>query len=285
MLVRPIRSLLRWGLCLSLFVGGLLGFSSGASAGISIHGGTPESRGRLVQLLDEQGITPSFGERNLAITIGRSALVAFCKQDSETPVLATYLYESRFNEVSANCQQIVEPIFVDASLEAANRLARAIFPDTNTAMLSASPIEDSEPSDAVSPIQLPVPSEGVAKGLARLIDEGGWDVFLLPVDSRIFEVTDYRLSLETLFRHRKPSIVTIRSLLNQGAAAAVYYTPEQLEEAVIRSVREYGQSGHLAGTRPGEIRVDINRTVLRHLYGRVITAEELRAIQAEVNGG
>jgi hypothetical protein len=260
-------------------------FVSSASADVTIHGGKAAYRERLAALLEEHWSADQLGRVNLAITVGLAGLAEFCEKDRETPVLATYLYQSRFADIAASCSQPVVPIFADTPLSSMGRLAEALFPGVETAMLSGGFAKDQAKPEHVPHILLPVPPEGVAKGLGRLIDEGRWGVLLLPLDSRIFKATDYRLSLETLFRHRKPAIVSIHSLLNQGAAAATYYKPEQLEEAVVRSIEHLMQSGELVGKQPDRVSVDINKTVLRNLYGRVITEEELHALEAEVNGG
>jgi len=282
---RTIFRLLRGGTLACLFLAGTLAFPATASADISIHGGKEAYRDRIRSLLETHWTADQLENIDLAITVGSAGLAEYCEQGEQKPVLALYLYESRFTEVSANCHQPVAPIFADAPLPYLGRLANALFPGTETAMLiGGGPGLKPQPAGLPHTL-LPVPREGVAKGLGRLISEGDWGVFLLPVDSTVFGATDYRLSLETLFRHRKPAIVSIRSLLSQGAVAAVYYTPDQIEEAVIRSINHLVESGELVGEHPDSVNVSINKTVLRNLYGRVITAEELRALEAEVNGG
>lgn len=285
MLGRWIHKLLCSGVLAGLITATVLAFPPGVLADISIHGGKDAYRERLRILLKEQWSVEQLENTDLAITVGLAGLAEFCENETETPVLATYLYQSRFAEVAAQCRQPVVPIFADAPLSSMTLLAEALFPGVDTAMLSTEERESVPADGQASHTLLPVPPEGVARGLGRLIDEGHWGVFLLPLDSRVFQATDYQLSLETLFRHRKPAIVSIHSLLNQGAVAATYYKPEQLEEAVIRSIKHLMNSGELVGEQPERVSVGINKTVLRNLYGRVITAEELRALEAEVNGG
>lgn len=282
---RAILKRLRWGALISLFLGGALVFPAGASAEVTIHGGKDDYRDRIRSLLEEHWSQEQLENTHLAITVGSAGLVEYCGLEEQKPVLAVYLYESRFTGVSDQCQQPVAPIFVDAPLPYLGRLAGALFPGSHTAMLVSGDPNGGPQAEKQTHILLPIPGEGVAKGLGRLIEEGRWDVFLLPIDSSVYQATDYRLTLETLFRHRKPAIVSIRSLLSQGAVAAAYYTPTQIEEAVIRSINQLIERGELVGGRPDSVRVGINKTVLRNLYGRVITAEELRALEAEVNGG
>ena len=285
MLGRAILTLLRCATVTGLLLGVALIFPAGAAAEISIHGGKEAYRDGISSLLETHWSADQLADINLAITVGSAGLAAYCEQEDQTPVLAVYLYESRFAELSARCRQPVAAIFADAPLRYLYRTAEALFPGSRAAMLvSGDPAGEPHP-EKPSLTLLSVPKEGVAKGLGRLIDEARWDVFLLPVDSSAYQATDYRLSLETLFRHRKPAIVSIRSLLSQGAVAAAYYTPAQLEEAVIRSIKHLIEHGELVAERPDSVSVGINKTVLRNLYGRVLTAEELRALEAEVNGG
>tara|TARA_R100000808_G_C2084185_1_gene106953 strand:+ start:83 stop:409 length:327 start_codon:yes stop_codon:yes gene_type:complete len=106
----------------------------------------------------------------------------------------------------------------------------------------------------------------------------------MPVDPEVFGGADYRLALETLFRHRKPVVVSIPSLLHQGAAAAAYYAPEQLEAALRQTLRHWVESGELLAEPPDRIRVKVNDSVLRNGYGRVIAERDVRALEVEVNG-
>jgi hypothetical protein len=251
-------------------------------ADVTIHGGDDRIRAHLQALIAAEMPVDQMSGANLAITVGAEALNEFCESGSGQPVLATYLYASRISAAAASCQQPVETIPVDPPLTVLYRLARALFPDSKSATLvSAAGAE----GPARPYLQLPVPPEGVARGLGRLIQEGRWDVFLMPVDPEVFGGADYRLALETLFRHRKPVVVSIPSLLPQGAAAAAYYAPEQLEAALQKTLRHLVESGELLAGPPDRIQVKVNNFVLRNGYGRVITERDVLALEVEVNGG
>lgn len=259
--------------------------SEWVSAEISISGGTPETQSRLKTLIAERFDSRATENLELAITVGIPALIEQCSLETRSPIIATGLYESRFLEVAGQCSRPVVGIPADAPWVYQQRLTKKLFPGAKLATL----INDAE-GEALIPrpgveAQLPVPGEGVAKSLGRLINEGRWDVFLLPIDHTVYSNVDYRLAVETLVRHRKPAIASVRPLLTRGAAAATYYTPAQLEEALLESIDQFIETGVLIGKRPREVRVGVNETVLRNLFGRVITADELRLIEAEVNGG
>ena len=277
---RVLRSAFLWG----MLVTGAPLLASAAQAGISLHGGSEESREHLAGLIASQWGADETRDVDLAITIGTTALAEYCSGNHQSPVLAIYLYESRFEEAKADCAQPVAAIFSDAPLLYQVRLARGLFPGSRSAMLTSERATGEPVPEKTADILLPIPEEGVAKGLGRLIAEGQWDVFLLPIDALVFKGSDYRLSLETLFRHRKPAIVSINQLLSQGAAATVYYTSTQLDQAVVEALDRLIETGELTGTRPDRVTVGINKTVMRNLYGRVIPPEVLRALEAEVNG-
>ena len=277
---RVLHSAFLWG---ALATGAPL-IPSIAQAEIRLHGGSEESRGHLTGLIAAQWSADKTRDVDLAITIGTTALAEYCASNDPSPVLAIYLYESRFQDAKAHCTQPVTAIFSDTPLLYLVRLSRALFPGSRSAMLTSERTAQVPVLEETADVLLPVPEEGVAKGLGRLIAEERWDVFLLPIDATVLKGTDYRLSLETLFRHRRPAIVSINRLLSQGAVAAAYYTPDQLEQAVIETLERFIESGELIGERPDSVSVGINKTVMRNLYGRVITADALRALEAEVNG-
>ena len=244
-------------------------------ADVTIYGGDDRIRARIQALIATEVPADQMSGVSLVITVGAEALNAFCESDSGQPVLATYLYTSRIPAAAASCQQPVAVIPVDPPLTALYRLARALFPGSKSATL----ISAAGAEGTVGPYrQLPLPPEG------RLIQEGRWDVFLMPVDPEVFGGADYRLALETLFRHRKPVVVSIPSLLHQGAAAAAYYAPEQLEAALRQTLRHWVESGELLAEPPDRIRVKVNDSVLRNGYGRVIAERDVRALEVEVNG-
>ena len=251
-------------------------------ADVTIYGGDDRIRARIQALITAEVPADQMSGVNLAITVGAEALNAFCESDSGQPVLATYLYTSRVPAAAASCQQPVAVIPVDPPLTALHRLARALFPGSKSAtLISAAGVEGTDGPY----LQLPLPPEGVARGLGRLIQEGRWDVFLMPVDPEVFGGADYRLALETLFRHRKPVVVSIPSLLPQGAAAAAYYAPEQLEVALQQTLRHWVESGELLAGPPERIQVKVNNAVLRNGYGKVIAERDVLALEVEVNGG
>lgn len=254
-----------------------------ARADLALYGGDERTREHLRALLTTELTPEQWRYRDLVVTVGAEALADFCKSGSSTPVIATYLYGNQLPLASENCTSTVAVIPVDPSANVLHRLARALFPDSTTAMLVA---DGSEADMIDSPVlQLPVPKDGVARGLGRLISDGHWDAFLMPVDPQVYRGTDYRLALETLFRHRKPAIVSIPSLLSQGAVAAAYYTPAMLDAALRETLRHWVQSGSLVATRPSEVQVKVNQTVLRNGFGRVLADQEERALEAEVNSG
>ena len=251
-------------------------------ADVTIYGGDDRIRARIQTLITAEVPADQMSGVNLAITVGAEALNEFCESDSGRPVLATYLYTSRIPAAAGSCQQPVAAIPVDPPLTALYRLARALFPGSKSAtLISAAGAEGT----AGPYLQLPLPPEGVARGLGRLIQEGRWDVFLMPVDPEVFGGADYRLALETLFRHRKPVVVSIPSILPQGAAAAAYYAPEQLEAALQRTLRHWVETGELLAGPPERIQVKVNHSVLRNGYGRVIAERDVLALEVEVNGG
>ena len=282
---RTLQKIFRYTTFLGALFTTCLVFPVPATAEISIYGGDSETRERLQALIEDKLGQGSAATINLAITIGASALAEFCSENNQTPVLAIHLYEERYLEAKANCTQPVDAIFSDTPLRYQVRLANALFAGSRTAMLTSDSLPLTERADEAVDVLLPVPNEGVAKGLGRLISEGRWSVFLLPIDSTVYKGVDYRLTLETLFRHRRAAIVSINPLLLKGAVGATYYTQTQLEVAVIDTVDHFQKTGVLVGKRPDSVNVGINRTVLRNLYGRTITAEELRALETEVNGG
>ena len=251
-------------------------------ADVTIYGGDDRIRARIQSLITAEVPADQMSGVNLAITVGAEALNAFCESDSGQPVLATYLYTSRIPAAAGSCQQPVAAIPVDPPLTALYRLANALFPGSKSAtLISAAGVEGTDGPY----LQLPLPPEGVARGLGRLIQEGRWDVFLMPVDPEVFGGADYRLALETLFRHRKPVVVSIPSLLPQGAAAAAYYAPEQLEVALQQTLRHWVESGELLAGPPERIQVKVNNAVLRNGYGKVIAERDVLALEVEVNGG
>jgi hypothetical protein len=255
-----------------------------AAADVRFVGGDSELRGRLTELVSTRWPGDELAAIDLTITIGATALDDYCSAgESLGPVLAIHLYASHYRQSTAHCRVPIAAIPADAPLSTQIQLSQALFPRSRTAMLvrsDATPLRE----QAVD-IPLAIPSVGVAKGLGRLVKEGRWDVFLLPVDHEVFSGADYRLVIETLFRHRKPTIVSINSLLSVGAIAATFYSQSQLDHALLLTLERYLSDGVLEAATPERVTVTVNRTVLRNLYGRTITAEELRALENEVNGG
>ena len=285
MLFCAVKRTLRHLSVVGLFSAVVIAHPNTVNAGISIHGGTPESRAQILAEVDARWRSEITRNTELAITIGASALAEFCSANKQTPVLATYLYRSRYLEIQEDCAQPVAAILADTALHYQARLAEVLFPGSRTATLTRNPGLGASDQTTMVDVLLSAPEEGVAKGLGRLITEGRWDAFLLPIDHSIYADADYRLALETLFRHRRVAIVSIESLLSQGAVAATYYSNTQLEAALLESVEHFLSTGKLIGKQPNLINVGINRAALRNLLGRIITAEELRALEAEVNGG
>ncbi|MFV0277638.1 MAG: hypothetical protein ACK5HY_10695 [Parahaliea sp.] len=255
-------------------------------ADIALYGGNDEVHARLQALITEELTPTQLGTLDLAITVGAEALTDYCEADGDNPVLATYLYASSLAGAAASCRQSVAAIPVDPPLDVLYRLGRAMFPESAAAtLIRAGTASDGAPATTRPYRQLPVPPDGVARGLGRLIQEGHWEVFLMPIDAAVFKGADYRLALETLFRHRKPVVVSIPSLLPQGAVAAAYYTPEQLDAALRQTLRRWVETGELVAAPPGRIQVQVNPAVLRNGYGRVIAERDVRALEVEVNSG
>ena len=111
--------------------------ASAAQAGISLHGGSEESREHLAGLIASQWGADETRDVDLAITIGTTALAEYCSGNHQSPVLAIYLYESRFEEAKADCAQPVAAIFYDAPLLYQVRLARGLFPGSRSDMLTS----------------------------------------------------------------------------------------------------------------------------------------------------
>ena len=259
--------------------------SGGALADISVIAGSQESRDRILKLLAQRPGSESLRSLELTITVGNAALREQCAIESNRPIIAISLYQSHLAEAAKTCRREVVGIPTDAPWASQERLARALFPGARLATLIEA--ENNEPLVSREGVeeQLQVPGEGVSKSLGRLIREGRWDVFLLPIDHTVYASADYRLALETLVRHRKPAIASATPLLRGGAVAAVYFTPAQLDEALLASLDHFINTGQLVGQTPAKVQIEINKTVLRNLFGRIIAADELRTIQAGVNGG
>lgn len=277
---RLVRCLLQFGLVLlSPFV-----LPGTAAADIQIIGGDSDVRDRLIELVNKRWPGDELASIDLTITIGAAALDGYCSMGESTgPALAIHLYASHYQQIKQNCAVPVAAILADAPLSYQIQLSQALFPGSRTAMLVGG--YGPPASDQAVDVPLSTPSVGVARGLGRLVREGRWDVFLLPIDHEVFSGADYRLAIETLFRHRKSTIGSIKSLLNLGAIAATFYSQSQLDQALLLAIERYLSVGVLEARSPERVNVTVNRTVLRNLYGRTITAEELRALEREVNGG
>ena len=139
---------------------------------------------------------------------------------------------------------------MDPPLTALYRLARALFPGSKSATL----ISAAGAEGIAGPYLHPYLRRASRGAWAVSSREGRWDVFLMPVDPEVFGGADYRLALETLFRHRKPVVVSIPSLLPPGRGGD-YYAPEQLEAALQRTLRHWAKSGELLAGPPERIQV------------------------------
>ena len=118
MLFCAVKRNLRHLFVVGLFSAVVIAHPNPANAGISIHGGTPESRAQILAEVDARWRSEITRNTELAITIGASALAEFCSTNKQTPVLATYLYRSRYLEIQEDCAQPVAAILADTALRA-----------------------------------------------------------------------------------------------------------------------------------------------------------------------
>lgn len=271
------RLLKAFGLCSLLWV------VVPARAELALYGGNEKTRAHLRSLIEAELTDAQPSQRDFAVTVGAQALADFCAREARVPVLATYLYANRLETAGAGCQQSLAALPVDPPVDVLLRLASALFPESTAARL----VDEGAAATATDPtlLALPIPENGVARGLGRLVSDGQWDVFLMPVDPAVFRGADYRLALETLFRHRKPAIVSVQSLLSQGAVAAAFYSQEALDSALRQTIRHWVATGEWVAQPPTRVEVQVNETVLRHGYGRVLAEREARALEVEVNSG
>ncbi|MEO0436590.1 MAG: hypothetical protein AAF098_06760 [Pseudomonadota bacterium] len=256
-----------------------------SNADITVTGGSTSYQQRIEQLLASSFSQVERSRTQLTILLGAAAFQTYCESPSGGPVLVVYVYRSQVASLEKDCLAQSSVLVADAPSDSLDRLAKSLFPGMATAMLGATPASSDFQYRYAVDSRLPVPPEGVARGLGRLIEEGGWRVFLMPLDPSIYQPTDYRLAIETLLRARRPTLVTVEGLLMQGAAAAAFYSSNQIDQAIVDSISGLIGSGQLKARAPNRVSIAVNKDVLRNFFGRVITDSELLKIDREVNGG
>jgi hypothetical protein len=260
------------------------------SESILVYGAKGELRGRLEasakESLPEHTVFASdqTQKADLAIIVGATALEKFCSENDSTPITVTHIYERRFASASKGCTQPVGAFFFDAPFEAQAELAEALFPGQSSASLTSSVTHQKMARAQGIDHPLPVEGRSVYPAIkALLTDSASWSVFYVEMDPAIYQGTDYRLTIETLARNRKAAIVPVMSLVKAGAVAGVYYDKESLEDALFTSVSTYLSDGVSTTKRSKHLSVAINHSILRTLYGRKLTADDVETIENSIN--
>lgn len=221
---------------------------------------------------------------DLAIVVGANALERFCSQDHSTPVIVTHAYERRLRQAKKECEQPIRAVFYDAPLNAQLALADALFSGEKSASLTSASTSAEKSLSRDIDYWYCVKDQSIYQAIKELVEtRRGWSVFLMEMDPTLYEGIDYRVAVETLVRYRKAVIAPVQSLVKAGAVAGVFYNDESLEKAMLRSVQGYLAGGDITDTRPDHLSVAINHSILRILFGRKLTQEQVQAIESRVN--
>lgn len=210
---------------------------------------------------------------DLIVTAGSEALSRILTRGGSTPVLATLITRSAFEQVLADHpgSRRVGAIFLDQPAARQAAFLRQLLPDANRiGMLgrrdsSASlrtyrgalssqgqtlEIEDSESDAAFLP------------ALAALLPRV--DAFLAIPDTRLFNRESIRPLLMTALRHRRPVIGYSQSMVTAGALAAVFSSPAQIALQAAELIQANG-SQLPPPQYPVQFSIAINRPVAEAL--------------------
>jgi ABC-type uncharacterized transport system substrate-binding protein len=253
------------------------------------HGG--DGRARVdsldVHQLAERG--PQDVQAGLVVTVGARAAAELNGQLNGAPVLNVFLPLTTHRHLQSGAQYESAAIVLDQPLHRQLAVARVLLPQARTAGMLRSPDAD--------PVQTPTESDYAGFGLelrttlvepdaapADAIQQAlrSADLVVVTFDPDVYTPATAKWLLYLAFQQDRPIIGFSYALLNAGAVAAVFSTPEQIGEHTVEVIADWLATGRAPQgiAYPRYYHVGLNAPVARRLGVSVLSETELeRAVQ------
>lgn len=238
------------------------------------HGGDGRAR---VERLDQQqfaGHSPNPQERTLVVTIGARAAASLGSQAPAAPVLNVFLPLASYRYLQAESDRQSAAIVLDQPLHRQLAVARVLLPDARrAAMLVAATAAQPAPSDPdqagafgfeLSTTRVDGDSSPV-DAIREVLRAG--DLVIVTFDPAVYTPVMAKWLLYLASQNQQPLIGFSRALLEAGALASVFTTPEQIAQQAVEVVRDWLLDERLPNgfAYPRYYRVGVNGRVARQL--------------------
>jgi putative tryptophan/tyrosine transport system substrate-binding protein len=218
---------------------------------------------------------------DVVVAVGSEALRAALARNDKTPILATLITRSAFEQITAGKSgdgRKVSAIYLDQPASRQAAFIRLLLPAGKNVGVLARQADSRSLAGMTSAMRdngLSLVSEtsdtddALIPALNLLLPRV--DVLLATPDPVIFRRDNVKAILMTAYRFQRPVIAFSQALVNAGALAALYSSPTQAAEEAADIIREHGIN--LPPARfPATFSLAINRSVAEAL-GRELPDE------------
>lgn len=227
----------------------------------------------------------------LVVTIGVDAALAQTHQADDTPVLSTLIPRSSYNQLSNAFHGQHTAIVLDQPLIRQLALARALIPQARTAGLLLGEIASPEVSGhPEEPFGFRVNSLRTSSDAdpAAIIEKllAANDVILSTFDPDVYTPAMAKWLLYLAFQKDRPIVGFSSALLEAGAVASVFSTPEQIGAHAAELVHDW-LAGHplpQSATPPRHYHIGVNAPVAASLGLGQPSRPEIERIMRELLG-
>ena len=232
----------------------------------------------LVHALDDQSIAETKlrpGDRTLVVTIGARAAGEVSRHPPDVPVLNVFLPLATHQYLQTTAGLRAAAVVLDQPLVRQLALARALLPGARSAAM----LQSEEALITRPPLQ--APREGafgfeLATTLAQedaapvdVIQEvlRSGDVVIATFDPHVYTPVMAKWLLYMALQQQRPIIGFSHALLEAGALASVFSTPEQIAEHAIELIENWLQQGQapVGVAHPRYYHIGLNAPVARQL--------------------
>lgn len=234
-------------------------------------------QGLLVHALDDQSITETRlrpGDRTLVVTIGARAAGELSRHPPDVPVLNVFLPLATHQYLQTTAGLRAAAVVLDQPLVRQLALARALLPGARSAAML-----QSEEALTKPPLQAPragalgfdlattlVQEDAAPVEVIQEVLRSG-DVVIATFDPHVYTPVMAKWLLYMALQQQRPIIGFSHALLEAGALASVFSTPEQIAEHAIELIENWLQQGQapVGVAHPRYYHIGLNAPVARQL--------------------
>ncbi len=242
-----------------------------------VQAGLGRSEIQTVALTDS-GFSPATSTARLVVAVGTKASAWAAAKDNKTPIIATLLPLSGFEQVASAQDRKIAPsmsgVCIDQPVSRQLELIRLALPLARRVGIlwgSDAPAQNPRLSTAAQARGLQVVSAQVGNGqsifqaLARVLEEA--DVLLAVANPQIYSSSSIQNILLASFRAKVPMVGFSPAYVQAGAAFSLYSTPAMMGRQTATLAWKFLQGKPLAGHPyyPSEFEVGVNHQVARSL--------------------